>query len=65
MKTYKLTCWYQMCATIDVDAENLKDAIEKVQNIKLPIENAEFVNDSFEIDQSSLDDNYPEEAYNI
>ena len=31
MKTYKITCWYQMCATVEVDAENLEGAIEKVQ----------------------------------
>lgn len=54
-----------MYATVEVDAENLKDAIEQVEDMDLPIENAEYVCDSFEIDQSLLDDNYPEEVYAI
>lgn len=49
MKTYKIPVFWQMIATVEVEAESLNEAMRIVDNNPLP-ENGEYVGDSFEVD---------------
>ena len=49
MKTYKIPVFWQMIATVEVEAESLNEAMQIVDNNPLP-ENGEYVGDSFEVD---------------
>jgi len=49
MKTYKIPVFWQMIATVEVEAESLDEAMQIVDNNPLP-ENGEYVGGSFEVD---------------
>jgi len=53
-KTYTIDCSWEMYGHVDVEADSLDEAIEKVENeTKLSDVNAEYVSDSFKIDESA------------
>lgn len=54
-----------MYASVDIDAENLADAKDILENMELPLESASYVEDSFEIDREILEEDYPEEIGTI
>ena len=52
-KTYTIDCSWEMYGHVDVEADSIDEAIEKVENeTKLSDINAEYVSDSFKIDES-------------
>ena len=49
-KTYTIDCSWEMYGHVDVEADSLEEAIEKVENeTKLSDINAEYVSESFKI----------------
>ena len=53
-KTYTINCSWEMYGHVDVEADSLEEAIEKVENeTKLSDINAEYVSESFKIDESA------------
>ena len=53
-KTYIIDCSWEMYGHGDVEADSLEEAIEKVENeTKLSYINAEYVSESFKIDESA------------
>ena len=53
-KTYTIDCSWEMYGHVDVEADSLDEAIEKVENeTKLSDINAEYVSESFKIDESA------------
>ena len=53
-KTYIIDCSWEMYGHVDVEADSLEEAIEKVENeTKLSDINAEYVSESFKIDESA------------
>tara|TARA_B100000809_G_scaffold112832_1_gene111379 strand:+ start:171 stop:350 length:180 start_codon:yes stop_codon:yes gene_type:complete len=53
-KTYTIDCSWEMYGHVDVEADSIDEAIEKVENeTKLSDINAEYVSDSFKIDESA------------
>lgn len=64
MQRYTIKCAWQMYASVDIDAEDLADAKDILENMELPLEFASYVEDSFEIDNQMLEEDYPEE-YNL
>lgn len=54
MKKFRIPCSWEMYAVVDVEAENIEDAIDIVDKMNLP-ENGEYVQASFAIDETVLD----------
>ena len=53
MKTYKIPVVWQMMGTVEVQAESLDDAVEKVLDTSVPLpEDGEYIEGSFEVDES-------------
>ena len=53
-KAYTIDCSWEMYGHVDVEADSLEEAIEKVENeTKLSDINAEYVSESFKIDESA------------
>ena len=53
-KTYTIDCSWEMYGHVDVEADSLEEAIEKVENeTRLSDINAEYVSESFKIDESA------------
>jgi hypothetical protein len=53
MKTYKIPVVWQMMGTVEVQAESLDDAVDKVLDTDVPLpEDGEYIEDSFEVDES-------------
>jgi hypothetical protein len=57
--TYKIPVYWTMFDTIDIEAESLKEAIETIDSIPLPI--GLYVDGSFTIEMDTLNEIYPEE----
>ena len=54
MKKFRIPCYWEMYAIVDVEAESIEDAIDIVDEMNLP-ENGEYVQASFAIDETALD----------
>lgn len=53
MKTYKIPVVWQMMGTVEVQAESLDDAVDKVLDTDVPLpEDGEYIEASFEVDES-------------
>ena len=53
-KAYTIDCSWEMYGHVDVEADSIDEAIEKVENeTKLSDINAEYVSESFKIDESA------------
>ncbi len=57
---YKIPVTWLMTATMEIDAENLTEAIEAAEEDNLPTDGS-YVDGSFEISESVYDD-YPEQV---
>jgi hypothetical protein len=53
MKTYKIPCTWQMYGYYHIEAENIKEALQKAEDADLP-ENGEYIESSFEIDNEII-----------
>lgn len=53
MKTYKIPCTWQMYGYHHIEAENIKEALQKAEDSNLP-ENGEYIESSFEIDNEII-----------
>lgn len=51
MKTYKIGVVWQMYGTVEVEANNLEEAIHIVHSTDVPLpDNGEYIEGSFEVD---------------
>ena len=50
---YKIPCVWQSFGIVEIEADNLDEAIEKANNAPLP--EAEYIEDSFEVDIEALE----------
>ena len=51
MKTYKIGVVWQMYGTVEVEANNLEEAIHILHSTDVPLpENGEYIEGSFEVD---------------
>ena len=50
---YKIPCVWQSFGLVEVDADNLDEAIKKAENAPLP--ESEYIEDSFEVDIEALE----------
>ena len=56
-KKYTIDCSWEMYGHVDVEANSLTEAISKVENeTKLSNINAEYVSESFQIDNSTFEE---------
>jgi hypothetical protein len=51
MKTYKIAVEWTMIADIEVEANSLDEAIEKVEEMDSLPDNGEYLEDSFQVDE--------------
>jgi len=57
MNTYTIDCSWEMYGHVDVEANSLEEAIEKVEKeTKLSSINSEYVSESFQIDNSTFEE---------
>ena len=55
MSKYTINCSWEMFGHVDVEADSLDEAMDKVKDeMKLSDINSEYVSDSFKIDDSSI-----------
>ena len=55
MSTYTINCSWEMFGHVDVEADSLDEAMDKLKDeMKLSDINSEYVSDSFKIDDSSI-----------
>ena len=56
-KKYTIDCSWEMYGHVDVEANSLEEAIEKVEKeTKLSSINSEYVSESFQIDNSTFEE---------
>jgi hypothetical protein len=60
---YKIPCSWEMYGYFECEAENLTDAIRQADKGSLPEGN--YVDASFEIDEDIVQQDYPDEEYDI
>ena len=53
MKTYKIPCTWQMYGFCHVEAENMKEALQKAEDANLP-NDSDYIEGSFEIDSNMI-----------
>ena len=53
MKTFKIPCTWQMYGYYHIEADNLKEALQKAEDSNLPTD-ADYVECSFEIDNELI-----------
>jgi hypothetical protein len=53
---FRIPCSWSNYGSIYVQAKNLEEAIEAARNAGLPYDNAEFMDDSFEIDDYCVEE---------
>jgi len=53
MKTYKIPCTWQMYGYYHIEAESVKEALEKTEDMALPTD-TDYVEGSFEIDSGMI-----------
>ena len=60
---YKIECYWEMCGNMEVEADNLAEALEKAMfESPLPTDEESFyIADSFEINMEYVENDYPEE----
>lgn len=58
---YNLKVYWTIGATVEVEADSLEAAVEKVNGAPLP-ENGEYLEGSFEVDEERLAEDYPNET---
>lgn len=63
MKTYKIPISWESYKTYEVEAENLEKAIEIALKEFLSEPDDNYLSDSFDIDDTIIFDDYPEESY--
>jgi hypothetical protein len=61
MANYKIPIIYQRIEYVEVEADNLQNATEQALNNFFEIPDEYYLEDSFEIDETYLEDNYPNE----
>ena len=59
MKEYTIPCSWQMYGYMKVEADSLKDAIKKADDMPLP--DGDYVTDSFEVDEQMVEELNKEE----
>lgn len=50
---YKIPCVWQSFGIVEIEADNLDEAIEKAHDAPLP--EAEYIEDSFEVDEEAIE----------
>jgi len=53
MKTYKIPCTWQMYGFYHIEAENMKEALQKAEDANLP-NDSDYIEGSFEIDSNMI-----------
>lgn len=53
MKTYKIPCTWQMYGYYHIEAENIKEALQKAEDADLPTDSS-YIECSFEIDNEMI-----------
>jgi hypothetical protein len=64
MKTYKIPIVWQSYKYYEVEAENLQEGIIKAMKQFLSEPDDSYLDDSFQFDEDSLEESYPEEEFN-
>lgn len=59
MKTYRLLCFWQECATVEIDADSLEEAIEIVESDEYPLPDGLYCDGTFEVDKECAYSSYP------
>lgn len=62
MKKYKIPIYWESYIRIEVEAENLQEAAEKALKQFLAIPDDNYLEDSFEVDNQIIEEDYPEES---
>lgn len=68
MKTYKIPVSWEVCATLNIEAKSLQEAIDIANNEELGLPECEYVDGSFTIDMGDgqiLADMYPDEDFTL
>ena len=59
-KKFKLAVTWEMCGVVEVEGENLEDAMnnfnEKVDEIELPVEFQQYVDSSFRLSSDDVEE---------
>lgn len=55
MKKFKIPCGWEVYGSIEVEAETLEKAIEKIENSSDPLPHGEYVEDSFYVNHAVLE----------
>jgi len=58
---YKIPVYWTMCDTMEVEAESLKEALDKAIDV-LPLPDGIYVDGSFTVEMETLNYNYPNEV---
>lgn len=61
MATYEIKVSYSSYEVIEVDADNLTDAVIKARDKFLNTPDERYLTDSFEVDEVVFDEDYPNE----
>lgn len=64
MKTYKIPIVWQSYKYYEAGAENLQEGIIKAMKQFLSEPDDSYLDDSFQFDEDSLEESYPEEEFN-
>jgi hypothetical protein len=59
-KTYKIPVYWTMFDTMRIEADSLKEAIDKAIDI-MPLPEGDYVDGSFTVEMETLNEIYPEE----
>jgi hypothetical protein len=63
MKTYKIPCSWEVYGSFECQAETLQEALQKAHEGALPV--GEYVDASFEIDVDIVEQDYPDEEFDM
>lgn len=55
---FEIPCSWQMYGTMEIEADTLKEAIQKANDDSSPLPDGDFVTDSFQVDWESIEENY-------
>lgn len=67
MKTYKIPITWTLWDRIEVDADNLQEALKIAlkQFLDTPSTDGDFLDDSYEIDEDDIREEYPNEEFDL
>ena len=65
MKTYKIPIRWESYKRVEVEADNLQEAIIKALKQFLSEPDDTYLDDSFQFDEDYIEENYSEEEFNI